>query len=115
MPLCIVNTSVKVSAEVEKEMLQQIEQTVSSITGKPVSYVMVGFNQLSSLRFGGSDEPAAFCLLHSIGQINATNNKKLSNSISQILKEHLKVQPNRLFIQFYDSPAQNFGYNGGTF
>eukprot|EP00922_Rhytidocystis_sp_ex-Travisia-forbesii_P045284 GHVS01067565.1.p1 GENE.GHVS01067565.1~~GHVS01067565.1.p1 ORF type:complete len:116 (+),score=17.85 GHVS01067565.1:78-425(+) len=115
MPVCIVNTSVPVKVEEEHNILKQLEQAISDVTGKPVGYVMVGLNRLSSLRFGGSADAAAFCVLHSIGQINASNNKKLSNNISKILKEHLNVAPNRLYIQFYDSAGENFGFNGATF
>jgi len=48
--------------------------------------------------FGGTDEPAAFCHLTSIGKIGPSTNPKLSKSICELLQKHLGVAPTRTYI-----------------
>lgn len=49
-----------------------------------------------------------------LGAINQENNKKVTADVTALLKEY-EVAPNRMYINFFDVPRQNIGYNGATF
>lgn len=60
------------------------------------------------MSFGGSEEPAAYGELVSIGGLTPNTNKKLSGAIASILESKLAVPKARFFIKFFDSKVSNF-------
>lgn len=54
------------------------------------------------MSFGGTEEPAAYGELISIGGVGPDTNKRLSAAISDILKTKLSVPSNRFYIKFFD-------------
>lgn len=75
-----------------------------------VQYVMIVLKGSVPISFGGSEEPAAFGELVSIGGLNPDVNKKLSAAIASILETKLSVPKSRYFIKFYDTKASLFGF-----
>ena len=68
------------------------------------------------MSFGGVSElPAAFLYLSSLGHINPETNAAVSKEIAHVLNEELGVPKDRYYINFYDSPRANTGYDGATF
>lgn len=59
------------------------------------------------ISFGGTEQPAAFGELVSIGGLNPDTNKKLSAAVSAILESKLSVPKNRFYLKFYDSKVIN--------
>ena len=49
-----------------------------------------------------------------LGAINQANNAAVTKEITELLKEY-DVAPNKIYINFFDVPAGNIGYNGATF
>lgn len=60
------------------------------------------------MAFGGTEQPAAYGELVSIGGLNPDVNKKLSAAIAQILETKLSVPKNRFFLKFYDTKARHW-------
>lgn len=60
------------------------------------------------IAFGGTEEPAAYGELVSIGGLNADVNKKLSAEVAGILETKLSVPKSRFFLKFYDTKASEF-------
>jgi phenylpyruvate tautomerase len=61
--------------------------------------------------FGGTTEPAALACLYSIGCIAAPSNGAITRAVTTALG----VPPDRIYINFFDVPRANVGWNGGTF
>lgn len=55
------------------------------------------------MAFGGTEQPAAYGELVSIGGLNADVNKKLSAAIADILETKLSIPKSRFFLKFYDT------------
>ncbi|KAL5669468.1 hypothetical protein ACJX0J_021689, partial [Zea mays] len=68
-------------------------------------YVMVVLKGSVPMAFGGTQEPAAYGELVSIGGLNPDVNKKLSAGIASILESKLSVPKSRFYLKFYDSKA----------
>lgn len=54
------------------------------------------------MSFAGTEEPAAYGELISIGGVGPVTNKELSAAISEILESKLSVPPSRFYIKFFD-------------
>ncbi|KAH7514697.1 hypothetical protein FEM48_Zijuj11G0117700 [Ziziphus jujuba var. spinosa] len=101
------NLSVNVSLEGvdTSAILSEATSVVANIIGKPESYVMVVLKGSVPISFGGSEQPAAYGELVSIGGLNPDVNKKLSAAIASILETKLSVPKSRFFLKFHDSKA----------
>ena len=66
-------------------------------------YVMVVLKGSVPMAFGGTQEPAAYGELVSIGGLNPDVNKKLSAGIASILESKLSVPKSRFYLKFNDS------------
>ena len=70
-----------------------------------MQYVMIVLKGSVPMSFGGTEQPAAYGELVSIGGLNPDVNKKLSAAIAAILENKLQVPKSRFFLKFYDTKA----------
>ncbi len=111
MPFIQINTSCK--SVVDNYLLQkQISKTVADLTGKPESYVMTMIQVDSQMTFAGTDEPCCFIKLKSIGSLNPSS---MSNSLCELVASNTNIKTNRIYIEFEDIKASNWGFNNSTF
>ena len=55
------------------------------------------------------------CRLRSIGGLNDDLNRKLSQQVCKLLSDSLGISPDRVYLNFTDVEASNWGWNGSTF
>ncbi|GAW83669.1 macrophage migration inhibitory factor [Plasmodium gonderi] len=115
MPCCQVVTNINASDDDIKKTLSQIENAVSEVMSKPMSYIMSNYDYQKYLRFGGSDNGFCFVKITSISGINKTNNTALADKVTKILVNTIKVKSDRVFIEFNDCSPKNFAFNGSLF
>tara|TARA_B100001250_G_scaffold397373_1_gene404413 strand:+ start:359 stop:697 length:339 start_codon:yes stop_codon:yes gene_type:complete len=111
MPLIQVNTSSQ--SLVENDLLQkEISKMVADLTGKPEDYVMTIVQSDSQMTFAGSDEPCCFISLKSIGSLKPS---LMSKSLCELISSKTNIKTNRIYIEFIDVKASNWGFNSSTF
>ena len=115
MPTLLVQSSKAMDDAARSKLLKEASKAVASVLKKPEAYVMVSYKSVDGMMFGGSEEPCAFVHLASIGRIGPDTNPTMSKTICEILEKHLDIPSNRVYIQFYDSSAANFGWDKATF
>ncbi|XP_010273570.1 PREDICTED: macrophage migration inhibitory factor homolog [Nelumbo nucifera] len=115
MPTLNLVTNVPVDAVVASDILKDATKTVAKIIGKPESYVMILINGGVPIAFAGTEEPAAYGELISIGGLGPSVNGKLSSAVADILETKLSIDSSRFYIKFYDVQRSFFGFNGSTF
>ncbi|RHN64686.1 putative intramolecular oxidoreductase [Medicago truncatula] len=115
MPTLNLFTNIPVDPVIASDILRDATKVVAKIIGKPESYVMILLNGGVPIAFGGTEEPAAYGELISIGGLGPSVNAKLSSTIAQILQTKLYIDSSRFYIKFYDSERSFFGFNGSTF
>tara|TARA_Y100001978_G_C23466907_1_gene325078 strand:- start:434 stop:652 length:219 start_codon:yes stop_codon:yes gene_type:complete len=64
------------------------------------------------MTFAGSDEPCCFMKVKSIGSLNPSS---MSRSLCELIAAKTNINKNRIYIEFIDVEATNWGYNGSTF
>ncbi|MFZ4704133.1 MAG: phenylpyruvate tautomerase MIF-related protein, partial [Candidatus Methylumidiphilus sp.] len=107
-------TNQAISSEKSKALLVQASKKLANELGKPERYVMVELTSNPSMLFGGTDEPAAYLELKSIG-LPTGQTKNLSKSLSSLLEEDLGIASSRIYIEFTDVKGNLWGWNGSTF
>lgn len=115
MPCLNISTNIKLDGVDISSVLSEATSAVAKVIGKPEAYVMIVLKGSVPVSFGGTEDPAAYGELVSVGGLNADVNKKLSAAIANILETKLSIPKGRFFLKFYDSKGSFFGWNGTTF
>ncbi len=114
MPLLRLETSASIPDEKRQALLASLSKLVTETNGKPEQYVMVSVNP-ATIRMSGESGPAAFVDVRSIGGLSREANRKLSEKVCGILYQDLGVPPDRIYLNFTDTTAANWGWSGRTF
>jgi phenylpyruvate tautomerase len=114
MPLLKLETTVALADDKKKALLASLSKIVAGTIGKPEQYVMVTINPAAILMSGKPGE-AAFVDVRSIGGLNDNVNRQLAQTVCAALKDSLGVPPDRVYLNFTDVPAGNWGWNSDTF
>lgn len=69
---------------------------------------MILLNGAVPIAFAGTEEPAAYGELISIGGLGPSVNGKLSSTIAEILQTKLFIDSSRFYIKFYDVQVKYF-------
>ena len=85
---------------------------VADLTGKPENYVMTMIQCNTKMTFSGSDEPCCFIKVKSIGSLKPSS---MSKSLCELIASQTNINTNRIYIEFFDVKASNWGFNGSTF
>ena len=111
MPFIQINTSSK--SVVDSDLLQkEISSKIADLTGKSENYVMTMIQSNTQMSFAGSDEPCCFIKVKSIGSLNPS---LMSKSLCELIASKTNINTNRIYIEFIDVKASNWGYNSSTF
>jgi phenylpyruvate tautomerase PptA (4-oxalocrotonate tautomerase family) len=112
VPFIKVETNVHVTDEAD--CLKAISALAADILGKPESYVLAVLEPGKELLFGGTQDPAAFVTLDSIGLPEART-PELSAAICGFMNRTFAIPANRIYIAFGNIERNMFGWDGRTF
>jgi phenylpyruvate tautomerase len=114
MPLLKLETTIALTDDRKTALLASLSKIVAGTIGKPEQYVMVVIGPAAIL-MSGKPGDAAFVDIRSIGGLSDDVNRQLAQKIGGLLKESLGVPPDRVYLNFTEVPAGNWGWNGDTF
>ena len=114
MPYFSIETNRPLDQASIQQLLKKTSTFIADLLGKPESYVMISLQPDTPLIFGGSDAPAAFVRLKSIG-LPQDRCPEMSEKICRLIEQDLGVPQDRVFIDFKDLTRSMFGWNGKTF
>eukprot|EP00996_Jenningsia_fusiforme_P006115 NODE_7305_length_487_cov_17.646119_g6863_i0.p1 GENE.NODE_7305_length_487_cov_17.646119_g6863_i0~~NODE_7305_length_487_cov_17.646119_g6863_i0.p1 ORF type:complete len:130 (+),score=35.79 NODE_7305_length_487_cov_17.646119_g6863_i0:41-391(+) len=115
MPILKIQMSVPLEAAQVGALQREASAAVAKVLAKPEGYVCVTVECGKAILFGGTDDPAAFGELYSIGGINSKNNNAIAAAVTEMLKKYANIDGKRFYLSFFDLPATNIAMNGNTF
>ena len=115
MPLIKVQTSVKCTKEKKEKAVKDLSKILTEGTGKPEKYVASIIEDDAVVAFAGEIAGSAFVEVKGIGGLTPSVNKALSASICKYLKAELGIDPDKVYINYTDVAATNWGWNSTTF
>ncbi len=114
MPLLKLETTVALSDDKRKSLLASLSKIVAETIGKPEQYVMVTISPAAML-MSGKPGDAAFVDVRSIGGLSGGVNRQLAQKVCRLLGESLGLPQDRIYLNFTDIEAGNWGWKGNTF
>lgn len=114
MPLLKLESTVALTDDKRKTLLVSLSKILAETTGKPEDYVMITVSQ-STMLMAGKPGDAAFVDVRGIGGLSSEVNRQLSQRLCQLLHESLGVPQDRIYLNFTEIEASNWGWQGNTF
>lgn len=114
MPYLKIQTNIPLTEKAEHNILKNASSLVASELGKPEEFVMIAVQPDTPMLFAGSDDPVAFLELKSIA-LPAAKTKELSRSLCALIKDHLGIPMDRVYVKFIDVKRGMWGWKGDTF
>jgi len=114
MPYLSIQTSVNLGDAEKQSLLASASRSVADMLGKPEGYVMVTLHSGLSMMFAGSNEPAAYLDLKSLG-LPAERTAELSAALCDLMRNELGIDSSRIYIGFVSPDRFMWGWNGKTF
>jgi len=116
MPLIKVQTSSPTpDINIAQELLTTLSSKLAQHLGKPEAYVMTSFESDLLMTFGGTFEPVCCVEIKSIGTMNPSQTRAMSEDFCQEINQKLGVAIARIYIEFTDVKGAMWGWNGSTF
>ena len=109
MPFINISTSEKVKDK--KKFLAEISTLISTLTSKPMKFIMAKLEDNSQMYFDDQSE-CCFLEIKSIGSINPS---EMAKPICDFIYLELGIPIEKIYISFEDIPASMWGWNGKTF
>ncbi|KAI8318928.1 Tautomerase/MIF [Martensiomyces pterosporus] len=113
MPTCEIITNVQPADA--QALSAKASALVAELLSKPLGYVLAFVTVNPSLTFGGTDLPAAYVTIGSIGSVGGDKNSPIVAGITDFVSRELTVRPDRIYVGIHDIPPADFGHNGRTF
>ncbi|KAJ2068427.1 hypothetical protein GGI01_002188 [Coemansia sp. RSA 376] len=115
MPTCEILCNV-LSADVDAKALSaKASVMVAQLLSKPLGYMMTYVTVNPSLTLGGTDAPAAYVSIASIGAVGEPTNGIIVAETTALVTRELGIQPERIFVGIRDMSVDSFGHNGQLF
>jgi len=96
------------------ETVKALSSLAADMLGKPEQYVLAILEDDKEMTFGGTNAPAAFVTLHSIG-LPEDRTPEFSASICSFLETAMGIPSDRIYIAFGNLERHLFGWNSKTF
>ncbi|MFP4070477.1 MAG: phenylpyruvate tautomerase MIF-related protein [Desulfovibrionales bacterium] len=112
MPYLTITTNA--SVDEATEVCREASRQVCRILDKPEKFMMVSFQEETTMLFGGLDRPAAYLRLEALG-LSADRTGELTESLCGLAERMLKVPRDRVYIVFSDIEPAMWGWNNRTF
>lgn len=114
MPTLRILTNARVPQEDRAGLLGRASRALSKMLGKPESYCLVVLEDGRDLLFGGTEAPAAYLELKSLG-LPEGETARYSHALCVLMEGELGIPPDRIYIEFASPSPHLFGWNGDTF
>jgi len=115
MPLIKLQVATSVPEEKKTAIVGAASKVVADAMGKPETYVMAILDDCGVAALGGTVCPAAFVDIRGIGGVDGARNASVSKGICDLLQQELGIEPDKVYLNFIDIPAANWGWKGSTF
>ena len=114
MPYLKIQTNLPVTRKAQRVILREASALIADELEKPESMVMVALEADIPMLFGGSDDPVAFLELKAVG-LPVRRTRQLSKVLCALIKNHLGVTKQRVYVKFIDVKHGMWGWKGDTF
>ena len=113
MPFLSIKTNLPVTRQTRANILKDTSAVVAHELEKPEEYVTIALEPNTAMLLAGSAEPMAFLELKSVA-LAARKTRPLSQLLCEVMKDHLGISQDRVYVKFIDERRRMWGWKGGA-
>lgn len=114
MPYINTKTTVSINEEKREVIKKKLGEAIELIPGKSENWLMISFDDNSTMYFKGSKEkPLAFVEVKIFGKSTKDAYQKLTKAITEIMEVELGIQPDCTYVKYEE--VSTWGWNGNNF
>ncbi|MBS0662680.1 MAG: hypothetical protein JSR48_05405 [Verrucomicrobia bacterium] len=111
MPYLKIQTNLPIGKKSQQTIMRSAAALVARELDKPADLVLVALDIDTPMLFAGTDDPVAFLELKSVG-LSARRTKTLSQDLCELIKEHLGIERDRVYLKFFSGARGMWGFSG---
>ena len=115
MPTFILHSSSTINDPQNKTIRKDAVDILSQELGKSKEFIITLIHDSVALKFGQSEALCAYLEVKSVGTLSPEQTTAMSDRICNALQQILSIPPDRIYIEFQESPRHLWGWNGKTF
>ena len=115
MPTFILHTNSTINDHQNETMRKDAVDILSQELSKSKKFIVTLIHDSVALEFGQSEAPCAYIEVKSVGTLSPEQTTAMSDRICNSLQRILSIPPDRIYIEFQESPRHLWGWNGKTF
>jgi phenylpyruvate tautomerase PptA (4-oxalocrotonate tautomerase family) len=115
MPTFILHTSSVINDHQNQNIRKDTVDILSQELGKSKEFIVTLIHDSVAIEFGQSEGPCAYVEVKSVGTLSPEQTTAMSDRICNTLQRILSIPPDRIYIEFQESPRHLWGWNGKTF
>jgi phenylpyruvate tautomerase len=114
MPLMTIRSAAKIDDSAVSSMLSACSKKLAELLAQPEAYVMTLFERAARMTMAGTPDPCCLVEIRSVVPFSSDQTKAMAQAFCALLEEHLRVPPNRIFLNFTDFERTMWGFNSST-
>jgi phenylpyruvate tautomerase PptA (4-oxalocrotonate tautomerase family) len=114
MPYLSIQSNKVFSEDEQTQLIKSASSLISTLLGKPETYVMVAITPPVPMLFAGKEDLAAYLELKSIG-LPEEKTQAFSKELCALIETQTGIDKARIYIEFSNAPRAMWGWNGATF
>lgn len=115
MPTFILHTNSTINDHQNETIRKDAVDILSQELSKSKKFIVTLIHDSVALEFGQSEAPCAYIEVKSVGTLSPEQTTAMSDRICNALQRILSIPPDRIYIEFQESPRHLWGWNGKTF
>lgn len=112
MPFINTNTNVEITKEKELAIKSRLGKAIE-LLGKSESWLMISFEDQSSMYFKGESAPMAFVDIAVFGKSTDEQCRNMTKEVCAIFNEELGISPDMIYVKY--SGTNQWGWNNMNF
>ncbi|MBF0101882.1 MAG: hypothetical protein HQK77_13340 [Desulfobacterales bacterium] len=114
MPYVKIETTKEMDTDVLGTFSKKVSSFVANMLSKPETYIMVSISKPDKMLLGGDELPSVYMLLKSIN-LPVERCSEFTQKLCDFFELELRIQADRIYIDFSDIDRKCFGWNRQTF
>lgn len=115
MPTFILHTNSAINDHQNETIRKDTVEILSQELGKSKEFIVTLIHDSVAIEFGQSEAPCAYVEIKSVGTLSPEQTTAMSDCLCNALQRILLIPPDRIYIEFQESPRHLWGWNGKTF
>jgi len=114
VPVLTVHTTATIDDGAIPTLLTACSTTLAEAMAQPEGYVMTLFERADAMTMAGTSDPSCLVDVRSVVELTGDQTQAITARLCSLVRDHLGVEPNRVFVNFTDFRRAMWGFNGST-